>query len=545
MTLAASPGSLSNPLQFLKGVGPKRALLFGELGLSTVEDLLRYFPRDWQNRQETKDLSLPTATGLVVLKAKVVKAGHFQAGPRLALFKAKLNTGEGTVEAVWFKHLSRRYDVFASLKKEIVPGADLWVVGRAQASLLGIRELHVDEHYLLSDQRWRLHVGRIVPVYALTEGITQRFLRELVHRTLSESVAETPETLPRDLIEKRELLALPQALKGIHFPGSQAELEASRSRLAYEELLLLELAWILKRRQTQSIEKGFAYEIKRELLTPFKSRLGFELTGAQKRVINEIFSDMQRSYPMTRLLQGDVGSGKTVVALSALLLAVENGYQGAFMAPTEILADQHMATMTRFLKGLPVRTAMLTSRVPKKDREKVLTAVRKGEVDLLVGTPRPLGRRRPIPEPQIGGHRRAAPLRRAPALDLAPEKLALGPLGHDGHADPEDLGDGFVRRSGCLDLGRDAARQDHGRDLVLERVSGLGGRQSRGRPGPPGLHRLPDHRGIKPFGPPIGQGRVQALERDRALRIARSTHPRRDAGQDQDHSHGGFRGRQI
>src|SRR6202007_2026624 len=145
---------------------------------------------------------------------------------------------------------------------------------------------------------------------------------------------------------------------------SEAELEAARARLAYEELLILEIAWILKRRQTQGILKGFGYEIKRTLLTPFREGLKFELTHAQKRVINEIFSDMCKSYPMTRLLQGDVGSGKTVVALSALLLAVENGGQAALMAPTEILAEQHNATLSRFLKGLPVRVALLTSRVP-------------------------------------------------------------------------------------------------------------------------------------------------------------------------------------
>ncbi|MEQ1919825.1 MAG: ATP-dependent DNA helicase RecG, partial [Elusimicrobiota bacterium] len=155
---------------------------------------------------------------------------------------------------------------------------------------------------------------------------------------------------------------------------------------AYEELLLLELAWILKRRQTRGILKGFSYEVKRTLLTPFRQKAGFEFTHAQKRVINEIFDDMQKPYPMTRLLQGDVGSGKTVVALSALLLAVENGGQGALMAPTEILADQHRATLDRFLKGLPVKVASLTSRVPKKEREKILKAVQAGEVDILVGT---------------------------------------------------------------------------------------------------------------------------------------------------------------
>ncbi|MDE2509688.1 MAG: ATP-dependent DNA helicase RecG, partial [Elusimicrobia bacterium] len=169
-------------------------------------------------------------------------------------------------------------------------------------------------------------------------------------------------------------------------PRSDAELEAGRARLAYEELLLLEVAWILKRRQTRGVLKNYGYDIKRTLLTPFRAALGFELTHAQKRVINEIFDDMKKGYPMTRLLQGDVGSGKTVVALSALLLAVENGGQGALMAPTEILADQHRVTLDRILKGLPVRIASLTSRVPKKEREKILDKIAAGEIDIVVGT---------------------------------------------------------------------------------------------------------------------------------------------------------------
>jgi ATP-dependent DNA helicase RecG len=150
--------------------------------------------------------------------------------------------------------------------------------------------------------------------------------------------------------------------------------------------LLLELAWILKRRQTRSVLKNHRYEIKRSLLTPFRTGLGFELTPSQKKVINEIFSHMQESYPMTRLLQGDVGSGKTVVALSALLLAVENGGQGVLMAPTEILAEQHKATLHRFLKNIPIRILTLTARTPKKERETALKSIASGQTDIIIGT---------------------------------------------------------------------------------------------------------------------------------------------------------------
>lgn len=377
---------LDGPIQFLKGVGPRRAALFEHLGVRTVEDLLHHYPRQWQDRHETADLRLPTATGLVVLRGRVLRAAGQHAGPRLALYKATLATAHGKVECVWFKHLSRRFDVFSALKAEVTEGADLWVVGRSDPDLTGIREIRVDEHYPLTDERWRVHVARLTPVYALTEGLSQRFVRELVHGALEAHADAATDAVPAELMSKRKLLAAPQALRGLHFPRSDAELEAGRARLAYEELLLLEVAWILKRRQTRGVAKGYGYDIKRSLLTPFREGLGFGLTAAQKRVINEIFEDMRKPYPMTRLLQGDVGSGKTVVALSALLLAVENGGQGALMAPTEILADQHRLTLDRFLKGLPVRVASLTSRVPKKEREKILAAVAAGEVDIVVGT---------------------------------------------------------------------------------------------------------------------------------------------------------------
>ena len=378
--------TLESSVQFLKGVGPRRAALYERLGVRTIEDLLHHYPRAWQDRHETADLRLPTATGLVVARGRVLRAGAFGAGPRLALYKATLATARGKVECVWFKHLSRRFDVFSALKQEVREGADLWVVGRADPDLTGIREIRVDEHYPLSDERWRVHVARLTPVYALTEGLSPRFARELAYAAMEAHADAAVDAVPADLAARRRLLAAPQALRGIHFPRSEAELEAARERLAYEELLLLELAWTLKRRQTGGLDKPHRYEVKRTLLSPFRAGLGFTLTAAQKRVINEIFDDLRRAPPMTRLLQGDVGSGKTVVSLSALLLAVENGGQGALMAPTEILAEQHRATLDRFLKNLPVRVASLTSRSPKKERDKILARVAAGEVDLLVGT---------------------------------------------------------------------------------------------------------------------------------------------------------------
>ncbi|MFH1724411.1 MAG: ATP-dependent DNA helicase RecG [Elusimicrobiota bacterium] len=377
---------LGRPVQYLKGVGPQRARLLHRLEIFTLQDLVLHYPRAWENREETPPGRVPENAPLV-LKGRVDATMQRRAGPHLELFIAKLKVPEhGAVDAVWFKRPSRRYDIFARLKREITKGVDLWVVGRGDPELLKIRRISVTEYYLADDPKAALHINPLVPIYPATEGLPERLLREIIASALDEAVPAMREVLPEPVMRRRELLTLPQAIRGIHRPRSAPELEEARRRLAYEELLLLELAWTLKHRQIRAVTKGYSYEIKRSLLSPFRAQLGFELTHAQKRVINEIFDDMRQPHPMTRLLQGDVGSGKTVVSIAALLLAVENGHQGAFMAPTEILAEQHHWTFGGFLKDLPIRVALLTSRVHKKQRERLLARIHAGEVDIVLGT---------------------------------------------------------------------------------------------------------------------------------------------------------------
>jgi ATP-dependent DNA helicase RecG len=377
---------LDQPVQYLKGVGPKRATLLERLGIRTLDDLLHHFPRAWENRTATPPGRLPEDAPLV-LRGEVKSVLRERKGPHLELFIAKMDVPlHGEVDAVWFKRPSFRYDVFSKVKTDVVPGTDLWLIGRGDPGLLKIRKINVDEYYPSGAEETAFHVGGLIPIYRTTTGLPEHFLRAAIAHAMQKAVGEIGEILPQDLIGKRELLTLAQAVEGIHRPKNAGELEAARRRLAYEELLLLELAWTLKNRQTRTIEKGFTYQVKRSLLTPFRAQMGFDFTRAQKRVVNEIFEDMQKNHPMTRLLQGDVGSGKTVVAIAALLLAVENGYQGAFMAPTEILAEQHMVTIRKFLRDLPVRAELLTSRVPKKTRERLVHKCRSGELDILIGT---------------------------------------------------------------------------------------------------------------------------------------------------------------
>ncbi|PIU19695.1 MAG: ATP-dependent DNA helicase RecG [Elusimicrobia bacterium CG08_land_8_20_14_0_20_59_10] len=374
-------------IQFLKGIGPKKAELFARLGLETLDDLLFNFPRKWEDRRlPGKKEPLPFVEDAPVLKGKIKTVRDLYTSGRLRIFKLTLETRYGEAEASFFKRHSPRFDVFAGLRKDLREGRTVWITGTPEDPLFMSR-VRADEYYLDDDVRaLKMHVGRLVPVYPLTEGLTARMMREAVY-TAAASLAETVgEFLPPDLAARRGLAARDLAARAIHFPENNFELVQARRRFIYEELLLLALAWAIKRRQTRSVEKNFTYEIKKTLLTPFRQNLGFSLTAAQAHAINEIFADMQAPVPMARLLEGDVGSGKTVVALSAMLLAAENGGQSVFAAPTEILAEQHHFTFEKFLKGLGLRFALLTGRMKGAVRKKLLEELAEGKIDILIGT---------------------------------------------------------------------------------------------------------------------------------------------------------------
>ncbi len=380
-----------NPLQYLKGVGPAKAKLFEKLEISTLTDLLHYYPRTYQDRRLNQPPNDYNSGQLTVFKGRVLNSREIPAR-NILIFKAFLEDERGRqIECTWFKKRMYgrfRFDPFYQLKKDFKINAEVWVIGRPENrnNFFGDK-INVDEYYPVSDPQCALHAGRITPVYALTEGLTNKQFRQFMHEALQTDTLNTePEILPPSLLQKRKLLGSAQALKGIHFPGSLTELDAAKARLAYEEFLLLATAWGIKRTQTKVLEKGYRYTLKRSLLTPFRQNLGFDFTNSQKHVINEIFRDLQSPRPMNRLLQGDVGSGKTVVALSAMLLAAENGYQSALMAPTEILAEQHFITFGKLLKSLGVKTAILTSSTKAAAKKKILKELAEGKIQIIVGT---------------------------------------------------------------------------------------------------------------------------------------------------------------
>lgn len=378
-------------IQYLKGIGPAKAKLFERLEVMTVEDLLHYYPRTYQDRRLGAPPNEYNSDALVVFKGRVLRTQEIPARSVL-IFKAFLENEKGAqIECTWFKkrmYRGFRFDPFGTLKKDFKMNNEVWIIGkREDKNNFFATKVTVDEYYPAEDVLTKLHAGRLTPVYGLTEGLNNKQFRQFVYEALqTESLAREPEILPPDLLSKRKLLSAPQALKAIHFPNSATELESARTRLAYEEFLLLATAWGIKRTQTKILAKDYAYELKKTLLTPFREQLGFEFTNSQKKVINEIFKDLCSPRPMNRLLQGDVGSGKTVVALCAMLLAVENGYQAALMAPTEILAEQHFLTFKRILKGLDVNVAVLTSSTKATAKKKILKELAEGKLNLLVGT---------------------------------------------------------------------------------------------------------------------------------------------------------------
>lgn len=391
--------NLNNSVQYLKSVGPKKAKLLGKLGIFTIYDLLHYYPRDWEDRATLKTINQLKYGDTVTIKGTVKSQQVMITKSRLNIFRVKIEDGTGTIEALWFRPFTRRYDVFATLKKHLVKGQEVLLYGTVEPNFGATKELiptlksrsglRVEEYELFSGTKDDLiHTGRIVPVYPLTENVKPQFFRALVYNALRSYTEYLDDILPNDIKNNYQLINKQDAIRNIHFPDTWYKRDESRRRLVFEEFFVFQLVLEWQRSKRKQKPKSQRYEIKRHLLTPFKEKLlqNFDFTGAQKKVINEIFANIQSVYPMNRLLQGDVGSGKTVVALCAILLAIENGYQTAFMAPTEILAEQHYMTLKQMLVGLPVEIALLTNKTTAKERETLFTNLADGKTSVLIGT---------------------------------------------------------------------------------------------------------------------------------------------------------------
>jgi len=375
-----SYSSLDRPAQFLKGVGPKRAGTLARIGLLTARDVLYHIPHRYEDASTVRPIgSLETGDDVTVV-GRVVSKGVIPTRKRLRIFQAVIRDRSGSVEVAWpgQPHLDR-----------VIRRGDLLLLTGNVRFFHG-RQLHPREFTLLAREDEAApdaREGRVFPVYPATEGLGHRQVRKIIADNLDglldEVVEEDP--LPPEAASRLGLPSRRDALEQLHRPASMAEAERGRQRLAYEELLLLQLAHALVRRKTEATAAGTSFRRVGTMTRDFISRLPFSLTTAQTRVLREIGVDMAQMRPMSRLLQGDVGSGKTVVALAAMLRAVENGFQAALMAPTEILAEQHARTMTALLNGL-ADLVLLTGRLDAAEHRRVSALIADGSAPLIIGT---------------------------------------------------------------------------------------------------------------------------------------------------------------
>ncbi len=366
------------PVQFLKGVGERRAELLGRLGIGTARDLLLHIPFRYLDATQITPIARARDArpgSDVTVVGRVVSTGVVPTRRGLRVFQAVLQDASGLIECGW---PGRPF-----LERQITRGALLLATGPVRH--FHGKQLQPREWVLLAleDEEPR---GQILPVYRVTEGLTVRQLRSLVDRHLDALVAGLDDDLPAAWREAAGVPDLRWALRAVHRPAALAEAEAGRRRLAFEELVLSQLVlararWLAKRSRT-----GIRFEVRRDLTSALRRHLPFDLTEAQKRCLREIVADQTSPVRMHRLLQGDVGSGKTVVALFAMLVAVENGYQAALMAPTELLAEQHAATLRGLLEPLDLRPELLVGRLPVAEKAALHARLESGAARLVVGT---------------------------------------------------------------------------------------------------------------------------------------------------------------
>ncbi len=378
-------GVLDNDIKFLPGVGPQRAELLGkELGIATLGDLLYYFPFRYIDRSrifqiaEIRDESMT----YVQIRARITGFRQVGAGAKRR-FMAMVEDASGSAELVWFKGISW-------IEKRLEVGREYIIFGRPTFFNRELNFIHPEVESVISQQNRPSFP--VQGVYSTTEKLNNghlgtKAIYTLITTAWAQVEGKIPETLPEGLRREHNLVSLENALKDIHFPENERALQAARYRLKFEELLGVQLNILAQRNKRVSRSDGHLFPTVGERFNRFYTeKLPFPLTGAQQRVVREIRRDTVTGRQMNRLLQGDVGSGKTLVALMSMLLCADNGFQSCLMAPTEILANQHYATITRMLEGLGVRVGLWTGSTRKKERERLSGELLSGELDLLIGT---------------------------------------------------------------------------------------------------------------------------------------------------------------
>jgi ATP-dependent DNA helicase RecG len=367
---------LDTPVTYLKGVGPARADALRRLGIITAGDLLFHVPHRYEDASTVTPIKAlePGMHGTVI--GTVISKGVIPTRKGLRIFQAVLRDDTGMIEVSWPGQ--------PFLDRTISKNDVLLVTGNVR--FFHGRQLQPREYINLGDDENATAEGRVLSVYPATEGLSFKVIRSIIDAHLEALLPLVTEYLPRDVLATSGTPGIRDALRMVHRPTSIAEAMAGRARLAFEELFFVQLLQQRAKELARERRAGILFLNKRELTTKLREHLPFQLTGAQMHAIREIFADMCSDRRMQRLLQGDVGSGKTIVALFAALLAIENGYQAAIMAPTELLAEQHVRTMTRLLEPLAITPVLLTGSLPARERKAIAATLATAEPALVVGT---------------------------------------------------------------------------------------------------------------------------------------------------------------
>ncbi|MDD5773015.1 MAG: ATP-dependent DNA helicase RecG [bacterium] len=363
-------------IQYLKGVGPHRAEVLKKLGIFSIFDLLYYFPRDYDDRSNIKPISFVIPGERETVKGVIISSSEFRPRTRgyvRSIFKVLIRDNTGILEGIWFNqpYLREKFDT----------GKKVFFRGKIEINR-GIRQINSPDFELIDSENDEIFLG-IVPIYRLTQNITQKQFRLLIQNAADKYLNSISDFLPVIIRKRNNLIALEDALHNIHFPKDPACKERARTRLVFDELFLFEFKMVYKKKHLLS-KPGIKFVKNDNLTESFLKSLPFSLTRAQKHVLSEIDLDLSSGKIMSRLLQGDVGSGKTILAIYSLVLASANNYQSAIMAPTEILAEQHFRNISNYLLNLNIKICLLISGV--KNRKEIEKGISDGSIHIVVGT---------------------------------------------------------------------------------------------------------------------------------------------------------------
>lgn len=370
--------NIPQDIQYIKGVGPKRAEKFSRLDIENLRDLLYYFPREYEDRREVKKIKNFCPGSEAVIKGRVIEKKIQNIRKNLSVLRVTFSDDTGTIDGVWF---NQNY-----LKNKFKNGDYFYLYGSLNNKSYKYNKKDINNPvYESAEKTEYIHLKRITPLYSLTSGLTQKRVRKIIFTALKQYANLLEDILPSFIRKKYNFLKLTEALKGLHFPEDRKQYIKAHQRLAYEELFLLQLL-VLNRKQGALKKQGTIHHDPGEIINSFINSLPFDMTDAQKRSWQEIKTDMEKNIPMQRLLQGDVGSGKTLVAVLALIETMANGYQGVFMAPTEILAEQHYIRLSEMLKKLDFNITLLVGSLSSTQSKKIKEKISSKESDLIIGT---------------------------------------------------------------------------------------------------------------------------------------------------------------